>query len=138
MNTLTNEYLVGAMIKLDIIQETGIGLEVGWKNNLVPDSVQVQIELPKGVKLPTAVPITMNNFTGQVSGIGDSVQKKDWTNISLKVMVTLESGKVSEFFPALKKFVGDITVLKIAGYGGNSPVWTELGRGAGGKTCLPK
>lgn len=113
VNTLTNEYLVGAMIKLDIIQETGIGLEVGWKNNLVPDSVQVQIELPKGVQLPTAVPITMNNFTGQVSGIGDSVQKKDWTNISLKVMVTLESGKVSEFFPALKKFVGDITVLKM-------------------------
>lgn len=111
VDTLKNEYTVGGLIRLSIIKQAGIGAEISWKGAMIPDSAKLQLELPNGVDLHTAIPITLNNFAFQVSEISSAVQSKKWTDLRFTGSLSLYCAKLSKFCPPLEKFLGDISVL---------------------------
>lgn len=114
LNTLKNEYTVGAMVRMAFFaKESGIGAEVSWKGHLIPDSVKLSLELAQAVKLPTAIPIEVNNFTFQVSNINTAVENGTWKNLKFTGSASFSSMKVKEYIPALGRFVGDVSLLEM-------------------------
>lgn len=114
INTLKNEYTLGAMVRMAFFaKESGIGAEVSWKGHLVPDSVKLSLELAQAVKLPTAIPIEVNNFTFKVSDINTAVKNGTWTSLKFTGSASFSSLKVKEYIPALEKFVGNVSLLEM-------------------------
>lgn len=113
IDTIKNEYTVGAMVRLAFFaKQSGIGAEISWKGFTV-DSVKLELELAQGIKLPTTIPITANDFGFQVSDIQQALESGKWTSLVFAGSMSLSCGKVSEYFPGLEKFVGDISVLEM-------------------------
>lgn len=113
IDTIKNEYTVGAMVRLAFFaRQSGIGAEVSWKGFTV-DSVKLELELAEGIKLPTAIPVTANDFSFRVSDIQLALESGQWTRLVFEGSVSLSCGKVSEYFPKLEKYVGDISVLEM-------------------------
>lgn len=113
VDTIKNEYTVGAMVRLAFFaKQSGIGAEISWKGFTV-DAVKLELELAQGIKLPTAIPITANDFGFQVSDIQQALESGRWTSLVFEGSMSLSCGKVSEYFPKLEKFVGDISVLEM-------------------------
>ncbi|MCM1057520.1 MAG: VWA domain-containing protein [Firmicutes bacterium] len=113
VDTIKNEYTVGAMVSLAFFaKESGIGAEISWKGHKV-DAVKLELELAEGIKLPTAIPIEANDFGFQVSDIQQALESGQWTSLVFEGSMSLSCGKVSEYFPKLEKFVGDISVLEM-------------------------
>ena len=113
INTIKNEYTVGAMVRLAFFaKQSGIGAEISWKGFTV-DAVKLELELAQGIKLPTAIPVTANDFSFQVSDIQQALESGRWTSLVFEGSMSLSCGKVSEYFPKLEKFVGDISVLEM-------------------------
>lgn len=114
INTLKNEYTVGAMVGLEFFsKESGLGAEISWKSHLVPDSVKLSMELAQAVKLPTTVPIEVNNFTFEVSDINEVTENGQWASLKFTGSADFSSVKVKEYFPALEKFLGDISFFEM-------------------------
>lgn len=114
INTLKNEYTLGAMVRMAFFaKESGIGAEISWKGHLVPDSVKLSLELAQAVKLPTAIPIEVNNFTFKVSDINTAVKNGAWTSLKFTGSASFSSLKVKEYIPALEKFVGNVSLLEM-------------------------
>lgn len=113
VDTIKNEYTVGAMVRLAFFaKQSGIGAEISWKGFTV-DAVKLELELAEGIKLPTTIPITANDFGFQVSDIQQALESGRWTSLVFEGSMSLSCGKVSEYFPKLEKFVGDISVLEM-------------------------
>ena len=114
-NSIKGEYSAEVSVDLDFIggKEAGFSAEVGWKNNLIPDSGKIQIKTPKGITIPTTVPIVINNFGFQVSDIGDAMEAHDWTRLTFTGSAELSCLKTSEYIPALVEYIGDISLLKM-------------------------
>lgn len=113
VDTIKNEYTVGAMVRLAFFaKQSGIGAEVSWKGFTV-DAVKLELELAQGIKLPTTIPITANDFGFQVSDIQQALESGNWKSLVFAGSMSLSCGKVSEYFPKLEKFVGDISVLEM-------------------------
>lgn len=113
IDTIKNEYTVGAMVRLAFFaRQSGIGAEISWKG-LTVDSVKLELELNQGIKLPTSIPVTANNFGFRVGDIQQALESGQWTRLVFEGSVSLSCGKVSEYFPSLEKFVGDISVLEM-------------------------
>lgn len=114
INTLSNEYMIGAMVNMDFFDKaSGIGAEISWKEHLIPDSVKLSLELAQAVKLPTTIPIEVNDFAFEVSDINDAVENGTWTSLKFTGAASFSSGKVDEYFPKLEKFLGDISVFEM-------------------------
>lgn len=114
INTLKNEYTLGAMVRMDFFaKKSGIGAEVSWKGHLVPDSVKLSLKLAKGVKLHTTIPIEVNKFTFKVSDINKVVENGAWASLKLSGSAEFTSLKVKDYFPELEKFVGDMSVFEM-------------------------
>ncbi|MCM1192218.1 MAG: VWA domain-containing protein [Butyrivibrio sp.] len=111
LDTIKNEYTLGAMVHLAFFAEqSGIGAEISWKG-LTVDAVKLEAKLAEGIKLPTTIPITANDFGFQVSDIQQALESGRFTSLVFEGSVSLSSEKLSHYFPKLKDFVGDITVL---------------------------
>lgn len=114
IDTIQNEYTIGAMVRMAFFAGgSGLGAEVSWKGELIPDSVKLCLELAQGVKLPTAVPIEVNDFAFEVSDINTAVESGKWTNLKFTGSAEFSSVKVKDYFPALEKFVGDKSILSM-------------------------
>ncbi len=115
INTISNEYAVGAMIKFMILDKSspGLGAEVKWKGNLVPDSVKLSLELGKALKLPTAVPLEMNDFSFEVSDINSAVENGTWTSLKFTGAFSLTSLNLKTYMPKLEKYIDDVSILSM-------------------------
>lgn len=114
MNTLKSEYTIGAMVRMAFFaKQSGLGAEISWEGNLVPDSVKLGLELAQAVKLPTTVPIEVNNFTFEVSEINTAVENGRWTNLRFTGGADFSSLSVKAYFPALERFVGNISLFEM-------------------------
>ncbi len=128
INTLKNEYKLGAMVRLAFFaKESGVGFEVGWKGGLLNiDSAKFSLSLARGIKLPTAIPIEANDFSFMVSDIQTAVETHNWAGIKFTGTTTLSSGKVKDYFPALEKYIGDISVLEMPDTSATLRIWPTL------------
>ncbi|MCM1223327.1 MAG: VWA domain-containing protein, partial [Lachnospiraceae bacterium] len=110
INTLKDEYMVGAMVRFALFaDESGLGAEISWKDGLRLDAVKISLELKEALKLKAMIPIEVNKFTFQGSGLEDpSLLKWKYTG-----SLTLSSCKVKEYIPALEKFLGDISLFEM-------------------------
>ena len=79
---------------------------------MIPDSVKIKAELD-GVKLPTAIPIEIEDVSVMVSDINTAIEKGTWTSLVFTGSMSLSSLKVKEYIPALEKFVGDLSFLEM-------------------------
>lgn len=114
INTLKNEYMIGAMIRMAFFaKQSGLGAEISWKGHLIPDSVKLSLELAQAVKLPTTVPIEVNDFSFKVSDISEAAEKGNWASLKFTGSASFSSLKLKEYFPALEKFVGDISLFEM-------------------------
>lgn len=117
INTLKNEYSLGAMVRMAFFaQQSGIGLDVSWKGGLLNvDSVKLSLSPARDLKFPGTIPLTANDFSFMVSDIQTAVENHDWKNIKFTGSATISSGKVKEYIPQLEKFIGDVTLLEMPG-----------------------
>ena len=114
INTITNEYTLGAMVRLAFFaKQSGLGAEVSWKGELIPDSVKLRLELAQPVMLPTTIPIEVNDFSFMVSDINTAVENHAWTNLVFTGSATFSAGKVETYFPALANFLDDVSVFEM-------------------------
>ena len=113
VDTIKNEYTVGGLIRFDFFMDGGVGAEISWKENLIPNYVQVTTELPKAIKLPTAIPVEVNDFTFKVSDIDKAAEKGAWASLKFTGKASLSTLKIKEYIPELKPFVGDLSLLEM-------------------------
>ena len=114
IDTIKNEYTLGGMIRLAFFaKQSGLGAEISWKGNLVPNYVQLGLELSVPVTLPTAIPIEVNDFAFKVSDIDKAAETGKWASLKFTGIASLSSLKVKEYVPALAKFVGDLSFLEM-------------------------
>lgn len=114
IDTLKNEYSLGAMVNLSFFKKvTGLGAEVSWKGHLIPDSVKLELELKKALKLRTAIPIEFNNFSFMVSDINDAIEKGSFASLMFTGSASISSMKIKEYVPALGNIVGDLSLLEM-------------------------
>lgn len=113
VDTIKNEYTVGGLIRFDFFMNGGLGAEISWKENLKLKYVQVTTELPEAIKLPTVIPVEVNDFTFKVSDIDKAAEKGDWASLQFTGKASLSTLKIKEYIPALKPFVGDLSLLEM-------------------------
>lgn len=114
VDTLKNEYTLGAMVNLAFFaKQSGLGAEVSWKGQLIPDSVKLELELARAVKLPTAFPIEVNDFSFMVSDINSAIEKGSFLSLKFTGSASFSSLKVKEYIPAMGKIVGDMSLLEM-------------------------
>ncbi len=114
IDTLQNEYTLGAMVNLAFLaKQSGLGAEVSWKGRLIPDSVKLELELAKAVKLPTAFPIEVNDFSFMVSDINTAIEKGNFLSLMFTGSASFSSLKVKEYIPAMGKILGDMSLLEM-------------------------
>ncbi len=116
IDTLNDEYVLGAMIGLAFFEKaSGIGAEIEWKKNLIPDSVTLKVK--KKIALPTTIPITIDNFSFGVSNINDALSKdsilEGFGTLEFVGTASLSSLKIKDYFPGIGKVVGDLSVLSM-------------------------
>lgn len=113
IDTIQNEYMLGAMIRLAFFaDQSGLGAELEWKGFTI-DSVKLELELAQAVKLPTTIPIEVNEFSFQVSDIKEAMDNGTWTALQFTGSASFTSLQVKEYFPALERFVGDISLFEM-------------------------
>lgn len=114
MDTFKNEYMLGAMVRFDFFEKSsGVGAEITWKGHLIPDSVKLELKLAKAVKLPTTVPIEVNDFSFMVSEINKVVENGAWASLKFTGSASFSSCKASEYIPGIEKYLGDISLLEM-------------------------
>lgn len=114
INTLKNEYTLGAMVGFDFFAKgSGLGAEVSWKEHLYPDSVKLSLKLDTPVKLPTTIPIEVNDFSFMVSDINQAVEDGTIARLKFAGSASFSSGKLIAYIPGLKPFVGDVSILEM-------------------------
>lgn len=114
IDTLQNEYTLGAMVRLAFFaKQSGLGAEVSWKGHLIPDSVKLELELANAIKLPTAFPIEVNDFSFMVSDINSAIEKGSFLGLKFTGSASFSSMKVKEYVPAIGKIVGDMSLLEM-------------------------
>lgn len=114
LDTLKNEYTLGAMVRLAFFaKQSGLGAEVSWKGHLVPDSVKLELELAEAIKLPTAFPIEVNDFSFMVSDINSAIEKGNFLSLKFTGSASFSSMKVKEYVPAIGGVIGDMSLLEM-------------------------
>lgn len=114
INTISNEYTLGGLIQLGFFEQgSAVGAEVTWKDNLVPDSVEIGVSLASGIKLSAGIPLELNDFTHKVSNINDAVENGTWTKLMFTGSFSISCMKISEYAPALKPILGDLSFLSM-------------------------
>ncbi len=115
VDTIKNEYALGIMIKFMILDASspGLGAEVKWKGDLIPDSAKLSLELNKALKLPTAVPLEMNDFAFEVSDINTAVANGTWKNLKFTGQFSLTSLNLKTYLPKLEKYIDDVSILSM-------------------------
>jgi hypothetical protein len=115
INTIKNEYSIGAMARVAFLaNQSGFGIDVSWKENLVPDSVKLSLKLGKPLKLPTSFPVEIKDFSFKVSDINQAVQSGKFANLKFTGSTSLSSMAIAAYAPKIAKIVGeDLSVLEM-------------------------
>lgn len=115
INTIKNEYSIGAMASAAFFaKQSGFGVDVSWKENLVPDSVKLSIKLGKPLKLPTSFPVEIKDFSFMVSDINQAVENGKFTNLKFTGSTSLSSMAIAAYAPKIAKIVGeDLSLLEM-------------------------
>lgn len=114
IDTLKNEYLLGAMVHMAFFADgAGVGAELAFKGFTI-DSAMLKLEFADGINLPTTIPITIDDFSFQVSDIAETIESGNWKNLEFLGTISLSSGNISQLgLSSLKKYLGDVTLLKM-------------------------
>lgn len=114
IDTIKNEYTLGGLIRLAFFaNQSGLGAEISWKDNLVPNYVQLSLELPEPVILPTVIPVEVNDFAFKVSDIDKAAEKGAWLSLKFTGKASLSTLKIKEYIPELEPFLGDLSLLEM-------------------------
>ena len=114
VDTLKSEYTLGGMVRLAFFEkQSGLSAEISWKGNLVPNSVQLGLELSVPVKLPTPIPVEVNDFAFKVSDIDKAAETGKWAGLKFTGIASFSSLKVKDYAPPLEKFLGDLSFLEM-------------------------
>lgn len=110
IDTIENNYAIGAMVKIAFL-DTGVGADLEWKEwNL--DSFVLHLDKSfKGQWGP--VPVTYSDFSLGAKDIKEAVESNNFAKIKLTGSLSIACGKVSDYFPELEPFVGDISLLEL-------------------------
>ena len=105
IDTLKNEYMVGAKINFDFLDEkSGVAAEIEWKGVSL-EAVKIGLDLADPVTLPTTIPLEMNEFSVAVSNLQEAVQQRSLLNVKITGSATITSGNPEAYFPKLANFV---------------------------------
>ncbi len=111
INTLDHEYTFGGLIKIAFI-DFGLGAEVNLKGFAL-DGFMITIDSEKTLMLGQ-VPVTFSNARFGAENIIEAVNNNDFGNVMLKGQLDIGVAKVSAFFPAVKKYVGDMSLASLS------------------------
>ncbi len=110
IDTIENNYSIGAMVQIAFL-DTGVGADLSWKGWTLDSFVLHLDKSFKGQWGP--VPVTYSDFSLGAKEIQEAVQSNNFAKIKLTGSLSIACGKVSDYFPELEKFVGDISLLEM-------------------------
>ncbi len=116
IDTLNQEYSLGAMVKLAFLKgNSGLGFNVSWKGGPFQlDSAAFKVNTERGVQvMMTPVPVTANHFSFEVGNIQEAIEKGNFGNLKFTGGAQFACGQLKDYFPALTKFVGDISLFEM-------------------------
>ena len=112
IDTIAHEYTFGGMIQFkNLFGGVGIGAEVTF-DGFTPDKFSLTLDKDMTFKIGP-VPLTLGNFTLGAEEIAAALEERDFTKLILRGALDISAFKVSEIFPALEEFVGDVSLLKM-------------------------
>lgn len=115
VNTISNEYAIGAMVHVAFLaDESGFGVDISWKENMVPDAVKLSLKLGKPLKLPTTFPIEVKDFSFEVGQINDALKSGNFAKLKFTGTTSLSSMAISAYAPKIAKVIGkDLSLLEM-------------------------
>ena len=115
INTIKNEYSIGTMVHVAFLaKQSGFGVNISWKENLVPDAIKLSLELGQPLKLPTTFPIEIEDFSFEVGQINDALKEGNFTKLKFTGTTSLSSMAISAYAPRIAGIIGnDLSLLKM-------------------------
>ncbi|WP_124100567.1 vWA domain-containing protein [Ruminococcus sp. Marseille-P6503] len=110
IDTIENNYAIGAMVKIAFL-DTGVGADLEWKDWTLDSFVLHLDKSFKGQWGP--VPVTYSDFSLGAKDIKEAVESNSFAKIKLAGSLSIACGKVSDYFPELESFVGDVSLLEL-------------------------
>ncbi len=118
VDTIKEEYTVGAMVSMDFMGEGGgLSAEVTWANGGI-DAFGIDIAMNESAQKALtfyygAVPISLTEFGIRAENVMEAINTGSLGAVQGTGKITLEAAKISAVAPALKEFVGDVSVLSM-------------------------
>ena len=110
VDTIEHKYSFGGLVQIAFL-DLGLGAEVSL-NGFQIDSFLLTIDKDVSVMLGE-VPLTFSNFRLGAEDIATAVENKQFGNVTFVGQLDMAIAKVSGYFPKLKKFVGDMSLLSL-------------------------
>ncbi len=110
IDTMEHKYTFGGMVKIKF-RDMGLGAEVSL-NGFQIDSVLLTVDKDVSVMLGQ-VPLTFSKFRLGAEDIATAVANKRFGNVNFIGQLDLAVAKVGAYFPKLKAFIGDLSLLSL-------------------------
>ncbi|MGN1085058.1 MAG: VWA domain-containing protein [Lachnospiraceae bacterium] len=110
IDTFKEEYAFGALVKFAFL-DFGMGADVTFKG-FTPDKFTLTVDKDVNTTMG-GIPLTFSKFKFGAEDIEPALKNRDFAQLKIVGGLDIAAAKVSAFFPKLKKFVGDISVLSM-------------------------
>lgn len=110
IDTFKEEYSFGGIVNLGFL-DTGIGAKVTFKG-FIPDEFLLILDKDVSVTMG-GVPLTFGKFKFGAEDLAPALQKRNLKLLKIAGGLDIAAAKVSEYFPKLVKFVGDISLFSM-------------------------
>lgn len=110
IDTINHEYCFGGAVQIGLL-DMGVGAEVSLKG-FVPDRFLLTLDKDVDVMIGQ-VPVTFSEFGVGAEDIVTAIENKKFGNIILVGQLDVAVAKVTAYFPALKDYVGDMSIASI-------------------------
>ncbi len=110
VNTIEHKYSFGGMVQIAFL-DFGLGADISL-NGFNLDSVLLTIDADKTLMIGQ-VPVTFSKARIGAENIETAIKNKSFGNLTFVGQLDIAVAKVSEFFPKVKKYVGDMSIASL-------------------------
>lgn len=110
IDTFKEEYSFGALVNLAFL-DFGMGAKAAFKG-FIPDKFTLIVDKDVNTTMG-GIPLTFSKFLFGAEDIAPALMERDFMKLKIAGGMDIAAAKVSAFFPALGRFVGDISAFSM-------------------------